>query len=120
MAAPPSQFIVLRAFNELKKALILVRRDPVLHRSIYNFGSKGIWAHPVSAIAGVFTNGGAKPNIIPEEAALQYYVRAPKMAELLVLKEKIIKCFEGAAQATGCQVSFFVGRERLVLRCSNY
>ena len=67
-----------------------------------------MWAYLVSTIAGVFTNGGAKPNIIPEEAALQYYVRAPKMAELLVLKEKVIKCFEGAAQATGCEVSLLV------------
>ena len=74
-------------------------------RSIKQFCSRAICSHPVHAIAGVFTNGGAKPNIIPEEAALQYYVRAPKMAELLVLKEKIIKCFEGAAQATGCEVS---------------
>ncbi len=59
----------------------------------------------LNKLSGVFTNGGAKPNIIPEEAALQYYVRAPKMVELKVLKEKIISCFEGAAKATGCQVS---------------
>jgi metal-dependent amidase/aminoacylase/carboxypeptidase family protein len=53
---------------------------------------------------GVITNGGAKPNIIPEVAELLYYVRAPTEGELDVLKQKIIGCIEGAATSTGCQV----------------
>ena len=59
---------------------------------------------PTWRVHGVFTNGGVKPNIIPEKTSLQYYVRAPTIAELNELKEKVIACFNGAAQATGCGV----------------
>ena len=59
---------------------------------------------PTWRVHGVFTNGGVKPNIIPEKASLQYYVRAPTIVELNELKEKVIACFNGAAQATGCTV----------------
>ena len=55
---------------------------------------------------GVITNGGAKPNIIPEETAMQFYIRAPTMGELELLKGKMVKCFEAAATATGCEVIY--------------
>ncbi|KAK7108250.1 peptidase M20 domain-containing protein 2-like [Littorina saxatilis] len=55
---------------------------------------------------GVITNGGAKPNIIPELAELEYYIRAPTDTELVVLKEKVVGCIEGAATATGCKVTY--------------
>ena len=55
-------------------------------------------------IAGIFSNGGTKPNIIPELAELQYLLRAPTVPELAVLKAKVIGCIQGAATATGCQV----------------
>uniref|UniRef100_K1PEU5 Peptidase M20 domain-containing protein 2 n=1 Tax=Magallana gigas TaxID=29159 RepID=K1PEU5_MAGGI len=48
--------------------------------------------------------GGVKPNIIPEEAELEYYIRAPIKKELDVLTEKVINCFHSAAKATGCTV----------------
>lgn len=54
----------------------------------------------------MITNGGAKPNIIPELAELEYYIRAPTDTELVVLKEKVVGCIEGAATATGCKVNF--------------
>ena len=53
---------------------------------------------------GIITNGGAKPNIIPEKAQLLYYFRAPNDKELSVLKEKAIAIFHSAAEATGCKV----------------
>ena len=55
-------------------------------------------------VHGIFTNGGVKPNIIPEKSSLNYYVRAPTREELGVLREKVIACFHAAAQATGCSV----------------
>ena len=45
--------------------------------------------------------GGKKPNIIPDRAQLNYYIRAPADEELKVLKGKIINCFQAAAKATG-------------------
>lgn len=59
---------------------------------------------PSWRLHGVITDGGAKPNIIPEKASLAYYVRAPTEKELGSLREKVHRCFESAAQATGCTV----------------
>ena len=56
------------------------------------------------SLSGVITNGGAKPNIIPEETELLYYVRTPTKGELTVLKEKCVNCFKAAATSTGCTV----------------
>ena len=60
---------------------------------------------PSWRVHGVFSEGGVKPNIIPERAVLDYYIRAPTRKELAQLKEKIIACFESAAKATGCSVT---------------
>ncbi len=57
---------------------------------------------PTWRVHGIFTDGGAKPNIIPEKASLYYYVRCETNKELGVLKEKVILCCSGAAKATGC------------------
>ena len=59
---------------------------------------------PTWRVHGVITNGGVKPNIIPEKAELLYYVRAPNTEELVELRRKVVVCFEVAAAATGCQV----------------
>ncbi|PFX18104.1 Peptidase M20 domain-containing protein 2 [Stylophora pistillata] len=56
---------------------------------------------PKWRVHGIITEGGVKPNIIPDRAQIQYYIRAPTDEELDVLKEKIINCFEAAATATG-------------------
>ncbi|XP_067676735.1 xaa-Arg dipeptidase-like [Haliotis asinina] len=59
---------------------------------------------PTWRIHGVISNGGAKPNIIPELTELQYMIRAPTDPELAILKTKFEACVHGAAQATGCTV----------------
>ncbi|XP_022092531.1 peptidase M20 domain-containing protein 2-like isoform X2 [Acanthaster planci] len=58
---------------------------------------------PTCRVHGIFTNGGAAPNIIPEEAELTYYLRAIDEGELSVLKRKVRACAEGAAKAAECQ-----------------
>ena len=60
---------------------------------------------PTWRVHSIISNDGVKPNIIPEYTELETYVRAPNMQELSVLVEKVVQCFEAAAQATGCQVS---------------
>lgn len=55
--------------------------------------------------AGVIKHGGLKPNIIPAYTELEYYLRTPSRAELVVLKEKAERCFRSAAVATGCEVN---------------
>ncbi|KAH7870407.1 amidohydrolase [Lentinula edodes] len=43
-------------------------------------------------------------NVIPDNARLRWQVRAPTYDELVVLAERVRKCFEAAALATGCTV----------------
>jgi len=57
-------------------------------------------------IHGIITNGGAKPNIVPEVAAAEFYVRAPESDYRDELLEKLRRCAEGAALATGATLSF--------------
>lgn len=61
---------------------------------------------PTQKIHGVIVNGGDRPNIIPMSATVDYYVRSPTKETLKPLTEKVIKCFEAAATATGCKVDF--------------
>jgi amidohydrolase len=59
---------------------------------------------PDHSIHGVITNGGTKPNIIPEKASMEYFIRAPTRSEVYAFIKKVRACFEAAAIATGCQV----------------
>ncbi|XP_070580397.1 peptidase M20 domain-containing protein 2-like [Ptychodera flava] len=59
---------------------------------------------PTWRIHGVISNGGTKPNIIPEKSEVTFYLRTPTAVELCELKERAIACAEGAAKATGCKM----------------
>lgn len=55
-------------------------------------------------IQGVIIDGGQKPNIITPKAAMDLNVRGRTMKETSILQDRVLKCFEGAAIATGCTV----------------
>jgi amidohydrolase len=55
-------------------------------------------------IHGIITHGGQAPNIIPDYAAARFYVRALDLGYLEELTPRVVRCFEAAAQATGCRV----------------
>ena len=57
-------------------------------------------------IHGIISDGGLKPNIVPEYAAAEFYVRAPKNDYRDELLGKLRKCAEGAALATGATMDF--------------
>jgi len=57
-----------------------------------------------SRIHGIITNGGQAANIIPERAAAMVIVRAADAVYLAELRERVLACFQGAAQATGCEL----------------
>ncbi|MCL2548618.1 MAG: amidohydrolase [Symbiobacteriaceae bacterium] len=48
----------------------------------------------------VTTNGGGEPNIVPAEATVWYYVRAPKRSSVEQVYKRVIACAEGAARMT--------------------
>ena len=53
-------------------------------------------------VHGVLTNGGEAPNAIPERTEGRWYVRAETTTELLETEERVRRCFEAGALATGC------------------
>src|SRR5438309_3953633 len=57
-----------------------------------------------SRVHGIITDGGKAANIIPDHAAARLMVRSPDNAYLADLKRRVLACFEGAAQATGCEL----------------
>jgi amidohydrolase len=55
-------------------------------------------------VHGIITEGGSAPNVIPEKGACYFYVRADDLAEVVLVRERVIACAEGAARATGCRL----------------
>jgi amidohydrolase len=53
-------------------------------------------------VHGIFTDGGGKPNIVPERAATFWYVRSDTFATLQPLKARVLAALEAGAAATGC------------------
>ena len=56
-------------------------------------------------VHGIFTKGGDKPNIVPQEAASLWYVRSDTMTTLNRLKPRVLAALESGAHACGCSVS---------------
>jgi amidohydrolase len=57
-------------------------------------------------IHGIISDGGLKPNIVPEHAAAEFYVRAPETEYRDELLVKLKNCAEGAALATGATLEW--------------
>jgi len=55
-------------------------------------------------IHGIVTDGGQAPNIVPERAAGEFYVRAVNERDLAALKPRVQACFEAGARGSGCEV----------------
>ncbi len=61
---------------------------------------------PDQRIQGVMIEGGYRANIITPKSILDYNVRGSTLKETKELQKRVVKCFEGAAIATGCTVEF--------------
>lgn len=59
---------------------------------------------PGTRVHGIQTRGGEAPNAIPERTEGRWYVRAESLAELEVLEERVRRCFEAGALASGCEL----------------
>lgn len=60
---------------------------------------------PEERIHGIFTEVGAKANIVPRSAGANWYVRSPTRAGAEELGARVVACLEAGALATGCTVS---------------
>ena len=52
--------------------------------------------------------GGPAPNVVQETAKLRYFIRAPKVSQVLEISERVFDCARGAALMTGCEVTINV------------
>lgn len=59
-----------------------------------------------SRVHGIQTVGGQAPNAIPELTEGRWYVRAETLAELKILEDKVQRCFQAGALATGAELSW--------------
>jgi amidohydrolase len=53
-------------------------------------------------VHGIMTNGGEAPNAIPARTEGRWYVRAETLGQLAETEEKVWRCFQAGALATGC------------------
>jgi len=58
---------------------------------------------PDARLHGVIRDGGAAPNIVPEFASTEIFIRAEQRHYLNDLVRRVDNCAEGAAIATGCK-----------------
>jgi len=59
-------------------------------------------------IHGIITDGGKRPNIVPETAAASFFVRAADRKYKNQMLKRVKKCAQGAAAATGAKLEFVV------------
>jgi amidohydrolase len=59
---------------------------------------------PTDRVHGIITDGGQKPNIVPERAAALFYLRSMEPATLRELSDRALQVFEGAALATATEL----------------
>ncbi|RJQ77329.1 M20 family metallopeptidase [Amycolatopsis panacis] len=62
-------------------------------------------------VHGVFTDGGARPNVIPARAALLFYLRSADPETLRDLARRMTAIAHGAAEMTGCGVELHWDRQ---------
>jgi len=69
---------------------------------IMNVGVNYLREHVLDSVRMhyVITNGGRQPNVVPAEATVWYYIRAPRRQDVDEVYARVIKCAEGAAHMT--------------------
>ncbi len=60
---------------------------------------------PDERVHGIFRAGGDKPNIVPEFAATEWAIRAPKLEQVDALALRVRAALDAGAKATDCEIS---------------
>jgi amidohydrolase len=59
---------------------------------------------PTDRIHGIVTRGGSAPNVVLAHTCARYIVRSRTLADLGEIREKVLRCFEAGALATGSRM----------------
>jgi amidohydrolase len=62
-------------------------------------------------VHGIVTHGGDAPNIVPAHTEAEYMIRAATLADLEVVRERVLRCFQAGALATGATVEVLPRQE---------
>jgi amidohydrolase len=62
-------------------------------------------------IHGIITHGGDVPNVVPAHTAARFMVRAKNLGDLDAVRDKVFKCFEAGALATGSTLEIMGGKK---------
>ena len=54
----------------------------------------------------IITNGGLKPNVVPDEAASLYQIRAPRADQVIGISERVLDIARGAALMSGTKLEY--------------
>lgn len=75
---------------------------------LMNLGIEFLREHvaPGTLLHYVITDGGRRPNIVPESAAVSLYVRAPRADGVRAALKRVLDCAKGAAMMTGTKASW--------------
>jgi len=61
---------------------------------------------PSARVHGVIKEGGEAANVIPDYARAEFYVRAEELPYLNELRDKVIRCAQAGADASGCEMKW--------------
>jgi amidohydrolase len=67
--------------------------------------------HTGDRVHGIVTHGGEAPNIVPAHTEAEYMIRGATVADLGVMKERVMRCFEAGALATGATLDVLSRQE---------
>ncbi len=73
---------------------------------LMNIGTNYLREHiiPDARLHYVITNGGEAPNVVPEQAEVWYFIRAPKRQQVEEIYTRVINIGKGAALMTGTEM----------------
>ena len=92
--APAHQMMAWNGRNALTAAIHLFNNIDALRSSI----------RPEARIQGIISEGGAAPNVVPDRAVADFYIRYPDEVYLRQVRELVDNAARAAALATGTKV----------------
>ncbi|KAL3496566.1 hypothetical protein BJX62DRAFT_221891 [Aspergillus germanicus] len=74
---------------------------------------------PDERIHGVFEDGGAAPNVVPEYTRMNWCEKSSTVKRSKLLLGRVKRCFEAGALAAGCEVKYIPSLSFMDLRVNN-
>jgi metal-dependent amidase/aminoacylase/carboxypeptidase family protein len=62
-------------------------------------------------VHGIVTHGGEAPNIVPAHTEAEYIIRGKTVPDLEIMRERVMRCFEAGALATGATLDVMARHE---------